>query len=86
LKNGGQNFKPQIKTELMTYFLTHCVEDVDVKTQIYLQEAKSPEKIKMVIEKMDMINSEVQASEMTNIYRKNTYAKVLNEKTDFQQQ
>jgi len=55
------------KPELMAYFLTHCIEDVSVKTQIYLQEAKSQESIKAVIEKMDIIKTEIQAVEVVDI-------------------
>ena len=62
------------KPELMVYFLTHCIEDVSVKTQIYLQEAKSQDSIKAVIEKMDIIKTEIQAVEVANIYRRKTYA------------
>ena len=43
------------KGELMSYFLTHCVEDIDVKTQIYMQDAKSLESIKTIIEKMENV-------------------------------
>ena len=71
------------KPELMSYFLTHCVDDIDVKKQIYMEEAKSQETIKTVIEKMDNIKKEVQAGEIANIHRQKTFANVLKERAAF---
>ena len=34
------------KPELMAYFLTHCVEDIEVKKQIYMEEANLKNKSK----------------------------------------
>ena len=58
------------KQELMTYFLTHCVEDVSIRTQIFMQEAKVPDSIKTVIEKMEHIKTEVQPNEIALLQQK----------------
>ena len=71
------------KQELMSYFLTHCVEDVNMKTQILIHEAKSPEAIKSVIEKMETIKSEVEVNEIANIQRQKTFANVLKARSQF---
>ena len=71
------------KQELMTYFLTHCVEDVSIRTQILMQEAKVPDSIKTVIEKMEHIKAEVQSNEIALLQQKKTFANVLREKSNF---
>ena len=69
------------KEELTSYFMVHCVKNVETKKELKMRDATKIEDIKSIVKKMEYV---LEDNDVAVLNRKETFAQMVKKKRNFQ--